>query len=133
MDYSLKKDKKFSDSRGDLVVFLKKSELKKNDQKFGQIYFVTFNKTGAIRGNHFHHKWREWFGIASGRVEVFLEDVKTKKRIHLYLDSKYDRYSRLEIGPYIAHTFKSRSNEAVLLNYANGEWHDSDTYPYKII
>ncbi len=133
MNYRLVKFQKFSDNRGDLIVFLKKSELQKYHKQFGQIYFVTFNKKGIVRGNHFHKKWYEWFGIVAGRLEVTLEDVKNKKRKKIILDAKTDRYMRLEIGPNIAHAFKSVSSYAALLNYANSEWYAKDSIHYKLI
>lgn len=132
-DYKITHNKRFIDQRGHLIVFLKKSELKEKDQSFGQIYFVTFNKKGVIRGNHYHHYWREWFGIVTGKVEVILENVKTKKRHVFTLSSKHDKYIRLEIHPYVAHAFRNLNKTAVLLNYANGEWHNRDTYHYHLI
>lgn len=131
--YKITKYRKFTDQRGKLIVFLKKTELQKNDQEFGQIYFVTFDKKGTVRGNHYHHYWKEWFGIVSGKVEVFLVNVKTKKKTHFTLNAKYNQYIRLEIDSYIAHAFRSLTRNAVLLNYANGEWHNKDTYPYQIL
>lgn len=124
---------KFSDERGDLVVFLKRSELNKNQKEFGQIYFVTFNKKGIIRGNHYHKKWHEWFGIISGKLQVILENVKNKKRTSLVLNANNDKYLRLKIGPYVAHAFKSLTKYAVLINYANGEWDKRDNFKYKLI
>lgn len=132
MNYHSSKFRKFSDHRGDLIVFLKQSELPAKSKKFGQIYFVTFEKKGVIRGNHYHEKWTEWFGVVSGRLEVFLEDIETKKRKTFVIDSKEDGYIRLNIGPKIAHAFRSLSKYAALLNYADSEWSEKDTLPYKL-
>jgi len=133
MDFKITHFEKFNDHRGQLVVFLKKTEIAEKDKTFGQIYFVTFKKAGTIRGNHYHKKWREWFGIVSGKIEVFLEDVLTGERVTLFLDADVDRYVRLEIGPNIAHTFKSVSEYAALLNYANGEWNKRDDFDFKVV
>jgi len=132
MNYKIEKINKFSDKRGDLIVFLKYSDLKKSGKPFGQIYFVTFSKKGTIRGNHYHKKWTEWFGILAGKVEVYLEDIVTKERTTIILDYKLDKYERLCIGPGIAHTFKSLSKFAALLNYADSEWSKSDSIYYKL-
>lgn len=132
MNYSLKKFNKFSDSRGDLIVFLKDSELGKAKKKFGQIYFVTFNKIGVVRGNHYHKKWFEWFGIVAGIVKVILKDMKTDEEKVFILDAKHDIYTRLEIGPYTAHSFRSLTKYAALLNYADSEWSEKDSIPYKL-
>lgn len=124
---------KFNDERGSLIVFLKESELLKDKKEFGQIYFVTFIKKGSIRGNHYHKKWYEWFGIINGRVKVVLEDIKTKKRKKIILDAKKDKYVRIEIGPFIAHSIKSLTKYASLLSYTNTQWSKKDTYYHKLI
>lgn len=133
MDYKLEKFRKFSDDRGDLVVFLKNSELSANKKKFGQIYFVSFNSKGVVRGNHYHKRWCEWFGVVAGKVELVLEDVITKERVDLQFDHADDEYTRLYIGPNIAHAFRSISPYAALLNYADSEWYADDTHPYKLL
>lgn len=132
MDYRVKKSKKISDGRGDLFVFLKKSELVTTSQSFGQIYLVTFKRKGTIRGNHYHHMWREWFGVIEGKLAVTLEDVTTKERVEFVLAAHKDRSIRLEIGPGIAHTFTSLSDHAVLINYADREWQATDRVDYKL-
>ncbi len=133
MDYKIEKFQKFSDERGDLIVFLRESQLVDAKKKFGQIYFVTFNKKNIIRGNHYHKKWHEWFGIVTGKVHVYLKDVRTNRTKNFILDAKKDHYKRLEIGPYIAHAFKSISSQAALLNYADSEWYSQDSIHYKLI
>ena len=133
MDFKIDKFEKHSDERGHLVVFLQNSRLSKKDKEFGQIYFVTFEKPGVIRGNHYHKKWREWFGVVTGRVQVVLTDTRTNESKNLIIESHSDEYVRLEIGPYIAHAFINLSKHAALLNYANGEWHDRDTFPCILI
>ena len=130
MDNKIEKFEKFSDERGDLVVFLKNINLKEKDKEFGQIYFVTFKEKDVVRGNHFHKEWREWFGVVSGKLKVILEDVETKKREELILDADDEKYIRLEIGPNVAHAFISLSPTASLLNYANGMWHPNDTFEF---
>ncbi len=133
MNYKIEKFTKFSDKRGDLIVFLKNSELKKTQKKFGQIYFVTFSNKGVVRGNHYHKKWREWFGIVHGKLEVALKDMITGEKTNFVLDSDQDKYLRLEIGPNIAHAFKSISETAALLNYANSPWSNDDDFEEIII
>ena len=134
LDYKITHFEKKSDSRGSLIVFLKESELDDAKKKFGQIYFVTFTKKGVVRGNHYHKRWHEWFGIVDGKVEVVLEDVRTKKREVVTLDAKKDKYIRLETGPYIAHAIKSLTKNASLLSYADGEWKSQDdTHHYLLI
>lgn len=132
MDFSLQEFEKYSDTRGDLVVFLKQQELPVASQTFGQIYFVTFTRRGEIRGEHYHKKWREWFGIVAGRVLVRLMDVHTKESEELILDATADKYVRLETGPFVIHSFKSLTEYAALINYADGEWAESDTIHHSL-
>lgn len=133
MDYKIVKIEKHDDKRGKLIVFLQNRELKRGLKKFGQTYFITFKGKGVVRGNHYHKKWREWFGIVDGRAQVELEDVKTKKHVSLILSANHKTYRRLEIGPYVAHSFKSLSKSASLLNYADKEWSSDDTFFYKLL
>jgi len=133
MNYKITQFEKINDDRGSLIVFLKESELDDAKKRFGQIYFVTFKKKGVVRGNHYHKKWHEWFGVVSGRVEVVLEDVRTKKRKQIILDAKKDQYVRLETGPYIAHAIKSLTGYASLLSYADTQWSDKDTHYHKLL
>ncbi len=133
MDYKIEYFEKFNDKRGQLVVFLRNSDLNKKLKEFGQIYFVTFDKKSIIRGNHYHKKWREWFGVVSGKLQVKLMDIKTKEKKRLTLNGDSNKYIRLEIGPNIVHAFKSLSTQASLLNYTDKEWSAEDTFPYEII
>lgn len=133
MDYKLEKFEKFRDSRGDLIVFLKETQLDDAKKRFGQIYLVTFNHRGVIRGNHFHKKWHEWFGVIAGKVKVILVDVRTGEKKEMTLNADTHRYIRLETGPYIAHAFKSMTAYAALVNYADAEWDKNDSFYYKIL
>ena len=135
MDYKIVFCEKHTDERGYLVEFLKNSELEEEFKKFGEIYFVTFDKPNVVRGNHYHTRFSEWFGIAHGRIEVVLEDVKTKERITLILDANDKKFVRLYTGPYVAHAFRNLSPTALLLNYVTEEYNktDSDRNEYILI
>lgn len=133
MDFSIHRFEKHSDERGHLVVFLQNSHIKKEDKEFGQIYFITFESKDTVRGNHYHKNWREWFGIVTGKLRVVLKDVNTGEMVDFIVEAQSDDYVRIETGPYIAHSFQSLSDHAALLNYANGEWNDKDTFPYVLI
>lgn len=128
MDFNIEKFEKHGDERGELVVFLKNSNLVKKQKKFGQIYFVSFEKKGIVRGNHYHKEWREWFGVVTGRLLVILKDIKTGEIKKMILNADTKQYKRLEIGPNIAHAFKNLSSRASLLNYTDKEWSPNDTF-----
>jgi len=133
VDYQLEKFEKHNDDRGQLVVFLRNADLEGKLKQFGQIYFVTFDEKNIVRGNHYHIKWREWFGVVSGRLQVYLEDVESGETASFILDGDSDSYTRLEVGPKVAHTFVSLSKNASLLNYANNEWEAADSISHEII
>jgi hypothetical protein len=46
----------------------------------------------------------------------------------MILEGDSEAYIRLEIGPNIAHAFKSLSHQAALLNYSTTEWSPDDTF-----
>jgi dTDP-4-dehydrorhamnose 3,5-epimerase-like enzyme len=126
MDYKIEKFEKHNDERGQLVVFLKNKNLEKQIKTFGQIYFVTFEKKGIVRGNHYHKNLREWFGVVQGKVKVVLIDVKSRKKKEMVLDGNSKNFIRLEIGPNVIHAFKSMSDFVSLINYSDKEWAEKD-------
>lgn len=133
MNYKLEKLEKKSDERGYLIEFLKNSELDKKE--FGQNYFVTFNQKDVVRGNHYHTKKSEWFTIAVGKAEVILKDIETGETEAIILTDEDQKYlTRLYIAPNIAHSFRSLTDRAVLLNYTDIEYHpeDPDTHRYQL-
>jgi len=133
MDCKIETIRKHPDERGELVVFLRKRELEQARQAFGQIYFITFEGAGTVRGNHYHKRWREWFGIVHGEVRAELEDIVTKEKRSCVLSAGHSAYTRLEIGPNIAHAFRCLSPSAALLNYADAEWTAEDRFDYQLI
>ena len=135
IDYKITQCIKHTDARGYLVEFLKEVELSGADKQFGQIYFVTFEKPLQVRGNHFHTRLSEWFGVAHGSLRVVLENVKTKEREEFTLASDDKTFTRLTIGPYTAHAFQNLSPNAVLLDYSNQPYNnqDNDRNPYLLI
>lgn len=132
MDYELAQCVKHSDQRGFLVEFLKAPELLLPHKLFGQIYVATFEKPGQIRGNHYHTRFEEWFGVVAGILKVVLEDIKTKERASFVLNATDKTFPRLHIGPFIAHAFINLTERAVLLDYTNSvydpENHDRNPY-----
>ncbi|MBU1016864.1 WxcM-like domain-containing protein [Patescibacteria group bacterium] len=133
MNLHIKDAFKYQDDRGDLVVFLQSKDLPKSKRIFGQIYFVTFKGKNVVRGNHYHKNWHEWFGVVDGVLEVTLEDVKTKKRKQFIINGCDNKYQRIYVASNTAHTFRSLSNYASLLNYSDKEWSPEDTFRYDLI
>lgn len=123
INYKLDQSTRRRDERGFLVDFLKADELKDDDKQFGQIYFITFEKPGVIRGNHYHATKKEWHVVVQGKVLVTLEDVNTKTRETLILNGDEDQYTRLFFGEYVAHSFINLTPYASVLSYCNKPWH----------
>lgn len=133
--FKISKSKKIIDSRGYLVDFLKLDELKGENEKFGQIYYLTFSKKGAVRGNHYHEKKDEWFVVVSGKLKVILEDIKTKERVEFVLKSQSNEFERVYVSRKIAHSFISLTNNAMMINYCNKPYHSEnpDTIKYDLV
>lgn len=125
--YKVKELEIHSDKRGWLVEMLKRNEIR---QDIRQIYVVTI-KPGCIRGNHYHFKKTEWFFISKGKANIYLEDIKTQKKICLELSSK--RPKVITIPPKIAHAVKNVGKETVYLVSGQNIIHNPknpDTYPH---
>ncbi|MBE9531999.1 MAG: dTDP-4-dehydrorhamnose 3,5-epimerase family protein [Proteobacteria bacterium] len=122
MDYSLTERKKFSDDRGFLIEFLKKSELGEEKSAFGQIYLAIISP-GTIRGNHYHTTKDEYFAVVNGKVFVILEDVATGERVEFTLDSAQEKVSRLRVGANVAHAITNvGDSDVVLCAYTDKEY-----------
>ncbi|MBL7159610.1 dTDP-4-dehydrorhamnose 3,5-epimerase family protein [Candidatus Microgenomates bacterium] len=132
MNFKLIKKPKHTDHRGSLVEFLSQKELKKA-QFFGEIHFAAFNRSGVIRGNHYHTKKEEYFGVVIGKVQIEIEDIKTKEHQSFILDTDDPEFICLQIGPNIAHAAKSLSDSAVLINYSSLVYNPKNPDSFKYI
>ena len=135
INYKLQRSTRRRDERGFLVDFLKLEELKGKDKIFGQIYFITFEKSGVIRGNHYHTTKKEWFVVGQGKIMVVLEDIKTKERKSLILDGNDDKYVRLFVGKNVAHALVNLTEFAYVVNYCNKPYHEEnpDSLYYELV
>lgn len=127
--YKIKKLEIHSDKRGWLVEMLKRNEIR---QDIRQIYVATI-KPGYIRGNHYHLKRTEWFFITKGKANIYLEDIKTQKKICLKLSSKKPKV--ITIHPKIAHAVRNLGKEMVYLVSAQSDIYNPkkpDTFSWKV-
>jgi len=127
--------KKMSDSRGFLVEFMNAPDLPAGMKEFAQIYVVTL-APGAVRGNHYHKHKFEWVSAVAGKIRMIVEDVETKNKKEIILDSSAETVRRFCIRPGNAHAFENVSDEvAVIVVYTN-KLYDSaapDTYEHKLL
>lgn len=133
MDFKIEEVERHDDERGKLVILLKKNNLAKELRQFGEIFYITFAKKGVVRANHYHKNWQEWFMVVSGKLQVILEDVKTKKRFVTVLGGRKDKIVKLKVGPLVAHAFKALTKNTCLLNYSTHVWKKDDVFPYQLI
>lgn len=135
VNYRIDKCKRVTDARGHLIEFLRRKELEDAERDFGQIYYVTFESAGQVRGNHYHTRGFEMFGVVSGVLEVALEDVATKERVDLVLDADDQLFTRLRVGAGVAHAFRNVSPTAILLDYCSKQYdpNDPDRHFYQLL
>lgn len=124
MDVEIKELKKFEDPRGFLVEYIKGPELE--EREFGQSYLATI-KPNFTRGNHYHETKQEIFTIMSGKAKIILEDIKTKERKEIIIDSQKDKtLKRIKFGSFIAHAIKNISNDLVVVVSYNTKLYNYD-------
>lgn len=93
-------------------------------------YYVHFFKKGSIAGNHYHHKKEELFIPIKGSFTVLLEDIGTKKREKITIDSK--NFPVMYIKKKVAHKVVSLKKDSVLLVMATYAGTVGDEYHYEI-
>ena len=118
----------YHDDRGDLIQFVTNKVLAEEGLSFGQVYLLTFNGKGIVRGNHYHNHSSEMFCLISGSVEMAFEEVETKKRIEKTITVNHTEFSRILIGPKIAHSIKSISDFAVMVSFSSKEYDMTEDY-----
>ncbi len=135
MKIEIEKCEGFHDERGDLIQFVTSSFLKEKGVAFGQIYLLTFNKKGVIRGNHYHNQSSEVFSLISGSVEIICEQVDTKERITQVLTSENNLFYKIFLGPRISHAIRSLSDFAVMVSFSSEEYnqYNDDKIEYLLI
>lgn len=81
------------DGRGGIFTWIPKDDIK----EFNLIYF----KPGAIRGNHWHPEFNEYFLIVDGEGVMVVKDIITKEEKTIHMSK--GMCSRAEMGA--AHAF----------------------------
>ena len=135
MNIVIEKCPAYHDERGDLIQFITKQILEKNNLEFGQIYLLTFNGAGVVRGNHYHNNSSEIFCLVSGSVEMIFEEVEAKKQMRQIFTASENEFYRISISPRIAHAVKSISPFAVMVSFSSREFdlNEQDKNIYRLI
>lgn len=103
------------------------SELGSN---IGEIYF-TSAVPGHTKGGHYHNRANEWFTLVTGKAILILEDIITKERMEIRLDSTCPQ--TVFIPPMVAHSVHNISdNDFILCAYTDLKYDPADTIPYDL-
>lgn len=96
----------------------------------GEIYF-TAAAPGQIKGKHYHISANEWFTLIVGKAVLVLEDITTKERMELFLDSKSP--ITIHVPPLIAHSVENRfDSDFILCAYTDLQYNPIDTISYNL-
>lgn len=122
-------------SRPDIMIsFLKRKELPKNIEKFGQIY-VNEISYGKRRGNHYHKKRHEWILCIMGKIKITLQDIKTKEKDSFILDSEDKPLKRVYIPSFYAHVVENiGEDKAIIVEYSSEQHNpkEDDFHKYEV-
>lgn len=95
----------------------------------GEVYF-TSAKAGYNKGGHYHNVANEWFTMIVGKGVLVLEDIETKERIEIELNSQQPE--TIFIPANVAHSVNNRSNEDfIMCAYTDAHYDPLDTIAYE--
>jgi dTDP-4-dehydrorhamnose 3,5-epimerase-like enzyme len=95
----------------------------------GEVYMICA-LPGETRANHYHVEACEWFTLVTGKADMILEDISTKERITISLDSANPQ--TIFVPANIAHSFANTGHESyMLVTYTDRLYEPSDTISYK--
>lgn len=123
-----RREKKEKPGRSLSVVFDKRYPLLE-DFDYNYCYFVTFNKVNDSAGNHYHKKKEELFYPIVGEMAVVLEDIQTKERELINLDS--GEHKVLYVPKGVAHKVVAKKERSILLVVATYPNSEEDEFPYQ--
>lgn len=96
----------------------------------GEVYLISA-KEGACRANHYHKEANEWFTLVEGKALMLIEDIKTKEKIKIELDSENPK--TIYVPNNIAHAFQNVGDEQyILVTYTNLLYKAEDTVSYTL-
>ena len=101
------KIKTFSDKRGYLS-FIQQEKL----FKFERVYYIYNIKKKTIRGNHYHKKNRQFMICLKGKLELKIENIKTKKKSKFVLNNPQ---KGVFLENYEYHVMTCHSNSIILV------------------
>ena len=106
-----------------------------DDEPFNCIHsYLVSIEPMKTRAGHYHKKKEEWFCVTSGKIELILENIDTKARKRLILDSNLKNYEIIYIPSSIAHLLKNPSDKerANLVVFSKNPEDPDDTIRYEL-
>jgi dTDP-4-dehydrorhamnose 3,5-epimerase-like enzyme len=95
----------------------------------GEVYMI-YAKPGETRANHYHPEACEWFTLVAGKAMLLLEDISSKEKLYIELDSENPQ--TIYVPNQIAHSFENISPEPyMLVTYTDKLYDPADTINYK--
>ncbi len=119
---------KISDTRGWFLKIITGEE--ENLPPFtGEIYLISAFP-GECRANHYHIEANEWFTLIHGKAEMLIEEIVSKERIALELNSENPK--TIYVPNKVAHSFQNVGDEPyILATYSDKLYKQEDTIPYE--
>jgi dTDP-4-dehydrorhamnose 3,5-epimerase-like enzyme len=104
------------------------------DHPFSGVHtYVVSIAPGRSRANHYHEKKEEWIALAAGRVDLVLEDIRTKEWETVVMDSSSEDYFVVHIPPFVAHSVRNTGDgEAAVVVFSRTPEDKEDTIAYSI-
>ena len=67
------------------------------------------------RANHYHKNKEEWIAPASGKIDLYLENIVSGEKEKLTLDTHVKEYEMIYIPPFVAHSLKNNWEQTASL------------------
>lgn len=96
--------------------------------KVKYVYYARFKENNSVAGNHYHKIKKELFIPLEGEFEIYLEEISTKQKETITLNSK--KNVAFIIGTKIAHKIISKNSKGILLVLANNPSKEKDEIHY---
>lgn len=127
--------KRVVSDKGSLTTVLDKDILNCLHLGFGQVYVVTFQGVGIVRGNHYHLRQSETLVAIQGVMEVHLRCIDTDMDWRFELSSADHEAAAITFGPRIAHAVVSLTDSAALLSHSDMAYdsEDPDRVPFVVL
>jgi len=108
--------------------------MKYSDQPFNCLHsYLVCIKKGKTRANHYHLRKEEWMAITSGKIDLLPEDIKTKEKAKIHLDTKSEDYKMIYVPPLVAHILVNVADcESSVILFSKFPEKAGDTTPYEV-